>query len=100
MSANGSWKVTMSTPMGAQEMTLDLQEDGAALTGSMSAAMAPAPMELSDGTVDGNELAWKAALTQPMPMTLEFSATVDGDAMSGKVKLGTFGDATFEGTRG
>ena len=68
-------------------------------TGTMSAAMAPEKMELSDGTVEGNDLAWKAALTQPMPMTLEFAATVDGDSMSGKVKLGTFGDATFEGTR-
>ncbi|HEX5587946.1 MAG TPA: hypothetical protein VFZ17_11615 [Acidimicrobiia bacterium] len=99
MSADGSWKVTMSTPMGAQEMTLDLQQDGAALTGTMSAAMAPDKMELSDGTVEGDDLAWKAALTQPMPMTLEFAATLDGDSMTGKVKLGTFGDATFEGTR-
>ena len=34
-----------------------------------------------------------------MPITLEFAATVDGDTISGTVKLGTFGDATFEGTR-
>ena len=99
MSADGSWKVTMSTPMGAQEMTLDLKEDGGALTGTMSAAMAPEPMALSDGTVDGDALTWKAALTQPMPMTLEFSASVDGDSMKGDVKLGTFGNATFEGSR-
>ena len=99
MSADGTWKVSMSTPMGAQEVTLDLKEEGSTLSGTMSAAMAPAPMELSDGTVDGNALAWKAALTQPMPMTLEFSATVDGDKISGEVALGTFGNATFEGTR-
>ena len=43
-------------------------------------------------------LTWKAALTQPMPITLEFTAKVDGDTISGNVKLGTFGDATFEGT--
>jgi hypothetical protein len=30
MSADGSWKVTMSTPMGKQEMTLELKEDGGA----------------------------------------------------------------------
>ena len=99
MSADGSWKVTMSTPMGAQQMTLDVKEDGGALTGTMSSAMVAAPMELSEGTVDGNDLAWKAALTQPMPMTLEFAATVDGDSMTGTVKLGSFGNATFEGTR-
>ncbi|MFI5053875.1 MAG: hypothetical protein ACHQDE_05890 [Acidimicrobiia bacterium] len=99
MSADGTWKVSMSTPMGAQEMTVDLKEDGSTLTGTMTAAMAPAPMEISDGTVDGNALTWKAALTQPMPMTLEFKATVDGDAISGDVALGSFGNATFTGTR-
>ena len=99
MSADGKWEVSMSTPMGAQAATLDLKEDGATLTGTMSAAMAPDVIEVTDGTVDGNDLTWKAALTQPMPITLEFAATVDGDAISGTVKLGTFGDATFEGKR-
>ena len=32
-------------------------------------------------------------------MTLEFSATVDGDAITGTVKLGAFGEAEFSGTR-
>jgi hypothetical protein len=32
-------------------------------------------------------------------MTLEFSATVSGDEISGDVKLGAFGNATFSGTR-
>ena len=52
-----------------------------------------------DGTVDGDTLTWKADITSPMAMTLEFTATVDGDSMSGNVKLGAFGDATFTGTR-
>jgi hypothetical protein len=99
MSADGTWKISMSTPMGAQEMTLELKEEGSTLSGTMSAAMAPEPMALSDGTVDGASLAWKAALTQPMPMTLEFKATVDGDSISGDVALGSFGNATFTGTR-
>jgi hypothetical protein len=34
-----------------------------------------------------------------MPITLEFVAKVEGDKISGNVKLGSFGDATFEGTR-
>jgi hypothetical protein len=99
MSADGTWKVSMSTPMGAQEMSLDLKEEGSTLTGTMSAAMAPEAIALSDGTVDGSSLSWKAALTSPMPMTLEFSATVEGDTISGDVALGSFGNATFEGTR-
>lgn len=99
MSADGTWEVSMNTPMGAQAASLDLKEDGSALTGTMSAAAAPAPMDITDGVVDGDNLTWKAALTQPMPITLEFSAVVDGDKISGNVKLGSFGEATFEGTR-
>jgi hypothetical protein len=99
MSADGEWEISMNTPMGAQAATLDLKEEGSTLTGTMSAAAAPGPLDVTDGTVDGNNLTWKAALTQPMPINLEFAATVDGDKISGNVKLGTFGDATFEGTR-
>jgi hypothetical protein len=35
-----------------------------------------------------------------MALTLEFSATVEGDSMTGTVKLGMFGDAPMSGTRG
>jgi hypothetical protein len=38
-------------------------------------------------------------MTQPMPMTIECSATIDGDSISGTAKLGAFGQATFEGQR-
>ena len=78
MSADGKWTIAMNTPMGVQAGDLDLKEDGSTLMGTMSAAAAPGPMEITDGTVDGDNLTWKAALTQPMPITLEFAATVDG----------------------
>ena len=59
----------------------------------------PGPVTSSTGEIDGNSVTWKAALTQPMPITLEFSGTVDGDTIAGDVKLGAFGNATFQGTR-
>jgi hypothetical protein len=99
MSADGKWEISMNTPMGAQPATLELKEDGSTLTGTMTAAAAPGPIDVTDGTVDGDNLTWKAALTQPMPINLEFAATVDGAKISGTAKLGAFGDATFEGTR-
>jgi hypothetical protein len=34
-----------------------------------------------------------------MPMTPEFKGKVDGDAMSGSVKLGMFGETSFTGVR-
>ena len=98
MSFDGTWNVTINSPMGAQQGTLTLATDGATLTGRMDGAQGGADLE--DGAVDGNSATWKASLTSPMPLTLEFSAAVDGDSISGDVKLGAFGNATFEGTRG
>lgn len=97
MSADGTWNTTINTPMGAQQGTLTLSTDGGTLTGKMAGAQGE--MELQDGSIDGETLTWKADMTSPMPMTLEFSATVNGDEISGSVKLGAFGDATFTGTR-
>ena len=97
MSADGTWNTTMNTPMGAQNGTLTLATEGGTLTGKLSGPQGD--IDLTDGTVDGDALTWKAAITAPMPMTLEFAATVDGDSISGNVKLGAFGDATFTGTR-
>lgn len=97
MSFDGSWNVTMNTPMGAQQGTLTLATDGASLTGTMDGAQGSA--ELEEGKVDGSTATWNVAMTQPMPLTLEFTANVDGDAISGDVKLGAFGNASFSGTR-
>lgn len=97
MSADGTWNTTMQTPMGPQQGTLLLKTDGNVLTGKLSGSQGE--IEIKDGTVDGNSLAWKADITTPMAMTLEFSATVNGDEISGNVKLGAFGNASLTGTR-
>ena len=96
-SADGQWETTMNTPMGQQKATITLATDGDTLTGTMAGQQGP--LELKDGAVDGASVSWKADITNPMPITLEFSATVDGDSLSGDVKLGSFGNASFTGTR-
>jgi hypothetical protein len=97
MSADGTWNTVMNTPMGAQNGTMTLATDGGSLSGKLSGPQGD--IDLTDGTVDGSALTWKADITSPMAMTLEFSATVDGDEISGDVKLGAMGNATFTGTR-
>ena len=51
------------------------------------------------GKVDGDALTWSANITNPMPMTLDFTARIDGDKMTGTVKLGAFGNAPMSGER-
>jgi len=83
--------------MGSQDGTLELKTDAESLSGSITGPQGS--MEFSGGSVKGNELAWNVEMTQPMPMNLEFTATVDGDNLTGQVKLGSFGTAQLKGTR-
>lgn len=96
-SVDGTWNTTMNTPMGAQQGTLTLVTSGDDLTGKLAGPQGE--IDITDGKVDGDKATWKAKLTSPMPMTLEFDAEVNGDDIKGNVKLGAFGNATFSGTR-
>jgi hypothetical protein len=42
---------------------------------------------------------WSAAVTTPMPMTLEFDITANGDALTGTCKAGSFGTFPVKGAR-
>lgn len=94
---DGDWDVTIKTPMGDQQSVFTVASDGATFTGKVVGALGS--MDVKDGTVDGNTLTWKMDMTVPMPMTLEGTATVDGDAIIGAVKAGAFGDMGMSGTR-
>ena len=97
MAVDGSYKCTINSPMGSRDVTLNLTADGDSLSGSMEGQ--DGTQEFSGGSISGNDASWKVDMTRPMPMTLECSATVDGDSISGTVKLGAFGEASFSGTR-
>ena len=96
MSADGNWKITISTPMGPQEVTASIATHGDTFTGKSESAMGA--QEIS-GKVAGDTLTWSADITKPMPLTLEFEVKVDGDKLSGTCKLGAFGAAPVNGHR-
>jgi hypothetical protein len=96
MSADGNWKITINTPMGAQTVDASITTNGDTFTGTTKGQMGEQSVE---GKVNGDTLTWSTAITSPMPMTLEFSATVNGDNMTGNVKLGAFGNASLTGVR-
>jgi len=96
MSADGNWKITMNTPMGARTMDVAITTSGDAFAGKIDSEMGT--QELT-GKIDGDTLTWSTDITNPMPMTLEFTVKVDGDKIIGKCKLGTFGIADLAGER-
>lgn len=97
MAIDGTWNLTLETPIGTQESTLEAKTSGGALTGTQSGP--DGSMEVQDGAVNGDEASWSVSITSPMAMTLEFKGAVAGDTMSGSVKLGMFGEAKFTGVR-
>ena len=97
MAVDGNWNITMSTPMGDRDATLSLKSNGGTLTGTQAADGNSA--EIFDGTVNGDDVFWKVAITNPMPLTLEFTGKVSGDAIAGEMGIGPMGSFPFTGTR-
>ena len=97
MAADGTWTLTMDTPMGERRSTLTLSTSGGTLTGKQEAE--GNTTDITDGTANGNDVSWKVAITNPMPLTLTFSGTVDGNSLTGTADTGMFGSFPFQGTR-
>jgi len=94
---DGKWKTIVDSPMGAQAGVLTLDASGDTLTGTWTEQ--GNEVAIQDGKVDGDALSWKVNVSIPFPMTLDCSATVSGDDMTGTVKVGNFGSFAMTGTR-
>ena len=97
MSVAGKYECVTKSPMGDQKSVLTVTVDGDSWTGSNEGAQGS--LDVYDGKVDGNTLTWKMDMKVPMPMTLEGTADVDGDAITGSIKAGMFGSMSMTGTR-
>jgi hypothetical protein len=96
MSVDGNWNTKVNSPMGVQEGALEIHSSGDSFTGKMKSRTGEQDIS---GKVDGDTLTWSASITSPFPMTLEFTVTVNGDAMTGSVKAGAFGSSPLTGER-
>jgi len=97
MSIDGKWNTVVKSPMGDQKSVVTFKQEGTTLTGTAEAQ--GNSQAIQDGTINANAIAWKVSITTPFPMTLEFTGTFEGDAMSGKVKAGAFGSFDWSGVR-
>lgn len=99
MPVAGTYDCVTKTPMGDQKSTFTVVpgDDGSTFTGTNAGAMGS--MTVESGTIDGDTLAWKMNMTVPMPMTLDCTATVDGDQLTGTVNAGAFGSMPMTGQR-
>ena len=97
MAVDGNWNIIMSTPMGDRNTTLSLKTAGGTLTGTQEAE--GNSIDIFDGKANGDEVAWKVSITNPMPLTLEFTGKVSGNSISGEMGIGPMGSFPFQGTR-
>ncbi len=97
MSIDNAWNIVISTPIGERKGVLTLKSDGDALSGNL-ASPEEGSQDIRSGKVSGDQLSWELDVDKPMPMTLSFSAKIDGDNISGDVGLGMFGSAPFTGS--
>jgi carbon-monoxide dehydrogenase large subunit len=93
---DGDWSMVLATPMGPQAMAGHFATQGAALSGYLES---PEGRQDFTGTVDGGRVKFDLKVDKPMKMTLKYDLVVDGDAITGKVKLGMFGTAKLSGER-
>jgi aerobic carbon-monoxide dehydrogenase large subunit len=95
--AAGTWNIVLNTPLGQQNITLKIVQDGGSISGTASSPMGD--QEFSGGSVEGDRVKLSMDITQPMPMTVSFDGLIDGDAVNGTATLGAFGSSSFTGTR-
>jgi hypothetical protein len=96
-SVAGTYDCVAKSPVGDQKSVLTFVVDGDTVTGTNAGANET--MEIENGKVDGNTLTWEMRMTFPMPLKLECSATVDGDALTGTIKAGMLGSMAMSGVR-
>ena len=93
----GEWAVTFATPGGPQDFTMFVVQEGARLSGRMTSDVGEFRLT---GTVDGNrvKIVWSLPDSGKM-LEITFTATIDGDSITGTARLGTLGEGPMSAER-
>lgn len=75
----GAWQISWQGRGGSEQATVQIQQNGSNLTGTFQGFGGSSPLI---GNIAGNKLSFSVQV-QGRPITLAFTGTVDGDAMSG-----------------
>jgi hypothetical protein len=87
----GAWKLTIKSPMGELEATMELAQEGNSLSGSISSEMGK--WDVRDGVLSGAELSFMAVgaiMNQTMEMSFRGKAdneTIEGSLSTSRVAM-------------
>ncbi|GHJ43572.1 hypothetical protein Cs7R123_09140 [Catellatospora sp. TT07R-123] len=95
----GSWELSIQTPLGRQHAVLTLTRQGPHLSGVIRDVRHGEQVDLTGLRQDGARLTWAQSITKPMRLNLAFDVTVDGDTMTGQAKAGRLPSSAVTGRR-
>jgi hypothetical protein len=97
MAVDGTYEISIQTPMGNQTGTLTLKTNGTDLTGTSEVMGAESPLQ--NGKVDGDAFDFMVEASTPMgAIELTIKGKVDGDELTGEA-TSPFGPAPMSGKR-
>jgi hypothetical protein len=94
---DGTWEVTISTPIGKQNVIFQISTKDGLIRGT--ATQGGDVIEFFNPSIRGNRLIWSQRVTKPMALNLKFEVTVSDNAMTGIAKAGLLPPSKVEGTR-
>lgn len=97
MSVEGTWDLSIATPVGRIKAVADFRHDNGVLTGNAHGVGENVP--LHDIVVAGDRLTWRQAVTKPLRLNLAFAVTIDGDTLTGTAKAGRLPASNVTGRR-
>jgi hypothetical protein len=98
-SIEGTWSVTIHGPTGPQETSLELKSVDGVLGGTQSSlGQVEAINEITYDSSSG-DIYWLNKIKKPLPLSLKFQGSVEGNTMSGKVTAGIMGSFSFTGKK-
>lgn len=96
----GSWSTVTESPQGKAEGKLTFKKEGSNYSGKVSGGRMPAPVDLTEVSLDGNTLTFKYSMTfGTNAVTITGEVTVEGDSFKGTVSFGQNRTAPIEGTK-
>ncbi|MDD5189778.1 MAG: hypothetical protein PHE50_01905 [Dehalococcoidales bacterium] len=98
MAINGTYNVTIDTPMGAQTGNVSFKCDGSTLSGSYQTSRGS---QNFTGIAEGDKAKWSISVPSPMggQINLSFDCKVTDSDLTGSVQLGQFGTAPIKGKK-
>lgn len=93
----GEWEVTFTTPLGYQEFTMYVVQEGPRLSGRLTSDAGEFPLR---GRIEGDqfEVVWSLP-DQGRVLQVTFQGKVEGDSIKGTAKLGDRGTGSLSASR-